>query len=41
MTKMEKPTPDSFVFCRHDEIGAAAAEEDALFLQGCFVDTGV
>jgi len=29
-----------FRFKRHDEVGAAGAEEDAEFLSACFVDTG-
>jgi len=32
--------PDRFRFRKLDNIGAAAAEEDKRFLQGCFVDTG-
>ncbi len=31
---------DEFCFTRHDEIGAAAAEEDSEFLAACYVDTG-
>ena len=31
---------DTFVFRKHDEIGAAAAEDDAQYLEDCFVDTG-
>lgn len=31
---------DQFVFRRHDNVGAAAAEHDAQFLADCFVDTG-
>ena len=30
----------SFKFKKHDHIGALAAEQDAQFLQSCFVDTG-
>ena len=31
---------NTFCFARHDEIGAAAAEDDAEFLSACYVDTG-
>lgn len=31
---------DTFIFRKHDNIGAAAAEEDDQFLENCFVDTG-
>ena len=31
---------DTFVFRKHDNIGAAAAEEDSWFLSSCFIDTG-
>lgn len=31
---------DQFVFRKHDNVGSAAAEQDALFLDDCFVDTG-
>lgn len=31
---------DEFCFTRHDDIGAAAAEEDGEFLDACYVDTG-
>lgn len=40
MTKQEKPRFDAFIFRKHDLIGSAAAEDDAQFLQDCFVDTG-
>ena len=35
-----KPDADFFVFSRHDDIGAAGAEDDSQFLSECFVDTG-
>lgn len=31
---------DQFVFRKHDNVGAAAAEHDSQFLADCFVDTG-
>lgn len=31
---------DTFCFSRHDDIGAAAAEDDSEFLDSCYVDTG-
>ncbi|MEI8572095.1 hypothetical protein U737_10305 [Methylomonas sp. LW13] len=31
---------DNFVFRKHDNVGAAAAEHDSQFLDDCFVDTG-
>ncbi len=31
---------EEFVFSRHDDVGAAGAEDDSVFLQECFVDTG-
>lgn len=31
---------DQFVFCKHDNVGSAAAEHDSQFLDDCFVDTG-
>ena len=31
---------DQFVFRKHDNVGAAAAEHDSQFLDACFVDTG-
>jgi hypothetical protein len=31
---------DAFVFRKHDNIGAAAAEDDGAFLADCFVDSG-
>ena len=31
---------DKFVFQKNDEIGSAAAEDDAAYLSRCFVDTG-
>jgi hypothetical protein len=31
---------DQFVFCKHDNVGAAGAEQDSEFLDECFVDTG-
>jgi hypothetical protein len=31
---------DEFCFSRHDDIGAAAAEDDSEFLDVCYVDTG-
>lgn len=31
---------EEFRFTRHDEIGAAAAEDDTEFLKACYVDTG-
>lgn len=31
---------DEFVFRKHDNVGAAAAEDDSQFLDECFVDTG-
>ena len=31
---------DKFVFRKHDNVGTAAAENDSLFLDECFVDTG-
>lgn len=40
MTKHEKNAHDAFIFRKHDDIGAAAAEEDIQFLEECFVDTG-
>lgn len=40
MVKDIRNNDDKFVFHRHDEIGAAAAEDDSLFLSDCFVDTG-
>jgi hypothetical protein len=33
-------TTNGFVFKNHDEIGAAAAEDDDTYLSTCFVDTG-
>jgi hypothetical protein len=34
-------TPSAkFVFHKHDDIGAAAAEDDSRYLEECFVDTG-
>ena len=36
-----EPSPEEvFVFRKHDNVGAAAAEEDSQFLSECFVDTG-
>ena len=40
MTPGTKSTENHFVFKKHDDIGAAAAEDDSLFLADCFVDTG-
>ena len=40
MTKNLVPCNTEFTFTRHDEIGAAAAEHDATFLNECYVDTG-
>lgn len=31
---------DEFVFRRHDDIGANAAEDDTIFLSECFINTG-
>ena len=31
---------DKYCFSRHDNIGAAAAEDDGIYLRECFVDTG-
>ena len=40
MTNSDKPQDESFVFRKHDSIGSAAAEDDAKFLEECFIDTG-
>lgn len=40
MTSGQRNAEDHFVFKKHDDIGAAAAEDDSLFLADCFVDTG-
>lgn len=41
MTKMNAiASKNDFVFERHDDIGAAGAEDDTIFLQECFVDNG-
>ncbi len=40
MASETRNTDDHFVFKKHDDIGAAAAEDDSLFLAECFVDTG-
>jgi hypothetical protein len=37
---MQKRKNDTFVFRRNDNIGAAAAEQDEIFLEECFVDIG-
>jgi len=37
---MSKTEKSKFVFKKHDNIGAADAEEDARFLESCFIDTG-
>ena len=37
---MPNVVAQSFKFKKHDHIGALAAEQDAQFLQSCFVDTG-
>src|SRR5690348_14265781 len=34
------PPADKFTFRKHSSIGAAAAEDDAKFLNSCFVDNG-
>jgi hypothetical protein len=31
---------NEFTFTKHDDIGAAAAEDDSLYLSDCFIDTG-
>lgn len=36
----EEARSDLFVFRKHDSVGAAAAEDDAQYLDSCFVDTG-
>ncbi len=33
-------TKNEFIFSRNDNIGAAAAEDDSVFLHECFVDNG-
>jgi hypothetical protein len=35
-----KCSTNGFVFKNHDDIGAAAAEDDISFLSSCFIDTG-
>jgi len=40
MTKTDNLGTDVFVFRKHDNVGAAEAEEDSQFLDDCFVDTG-
>jgi type IV secretory pathway VirB4 component len=40
MTLGSRNADDHFVFKKHDDIGAATAEDDSLFLADCFMDAG-